>query len=119
MMAWISQDLRNKIALCIFLLCIVILIYRFGWGIGVRKRLTAVYLKRTLLIMAFILALPLVILIDTLQERIIYPVIFLLLPVIVMGIPRKTWNATWLTNNRKDFRQGESIWEKIKIWVWY
>jgi uncharacterized membrane protein len=102
-----------------FLSIIFVIIYRLAWGMGIKKRRSLVYYKRTILMIFAILAIAMAILLDTIASKIVYPLLIIGIPVLISGIPMRHEGQFWLENDRRDFREGRNIWEKIKIWIFY
>jgi hypothetical protein len=116
MIAMLSNGIKDKVAVWLFIACMVFLVYRIGWGMGIRKKLSLVYLKRTILFLMLLLCTGMVTISNDLLIRIIIVCMFLG-AVVSFGIPVGKRKVTWLVDDRRDFRDGRNLWEKVVIWL--
>ena len=115
----INNTLQNIYLVLASLAAISIGIYRFGWRLMICRDLTELGWKRTGLLIAAILASMVFIVVDSLKESICYSLSIIVPSFILGGIPTIKKENPYIVSDRRDFREGKTLWEKIKIWVFY
>lgn len=115
----VNETLQNIYLAVAAISAIVIGAYRFGWRLMIRRDLTELGWKRTGLLVTVIVASMLFVCLDSWKESLCYPAVILLPALVIGGIPPAKKENPYMVKDRRDFREGKTLWEKIKIFVLY